>query len=186
MPDSLPFAKRWQRTSWNSFPDWAWQLAAEPSLPGDDRSHSVLAAALSHGTGEFRIYRIADPDDDGDVLDPGEVSLVFDRPSGVPGEYPLDRAGYKPQIAPLVVTEDGVAHREIAVAGLTSPDRVSLVSDSGAVSNIEHAFPNSTDWPANGLGVVAGPLGELYSVRAGYTESGLVWTVYRLEPDGAR
>jgi hypothetical protein len=182
LPESLPFAKRWQRTSWNSFPDWSWQLAAEPWLPGDDRSHSVLAAALNHQTGEFRIYRIGDLNEDGDALDPGEVSLLFDRPQGVPGQYPLDRNGVPPQIAPLVLSEGGTAHREIAVAGLTSPDRVALIADTGAASQVGPAFPNSTDWPANGLSIVAGAHGQLYSIVATRSQRGLTWTIYRLEP----
>jgi hypothetical protein len=169
LPDSLPLAKPWQRTSWNSFPDWSWQLAAEPPVPGDDRSHSVLAAVSNRRTGEFRIYRIADTNDDGDALDAGEVSLVLDRPHG---------GG---QIAPLVVREDGVAHREIAVAGLTDPERVSLISESGAVSAIGPAFPSSTDWPANGLSVVGDGQGDLYAIAATRSSNGLAWRVYSLK-----
>jgi hypothetical protein len=183
LPPSLPFAKRWQRTSWNSFPDWRWQLAAEPSLTDDDRSHSVLAAALSRETGELRVYRIGDLNDDRDALDPGEAKLVFDRHNGVPGQYPLDRASVPPQIASLVVREGGIARREIAVAGLTSPNRVSLISNSGAVSEVGPAFMNSTDWPANGLSVAANAQGDLYAIVATRSSRGLVWTIYELDPN---
>jgi hypothetical protein len=183
LPDALPFAKGLTRTSWNAFPNWRWQLAAERSLPGDDRSHSVLAAALSHDTGELRIYRIGDRNDDGDALDAAEVSLVFDRPHGIPGGYPLDLSGVPPLIAPLVVREDGIARREIAVAGLTSRDRVSLISDSGSNREIGPALPSSTEWPANGLSVVAGAEGDVYAIVATRTQDGLGWTVYRLDSD---
>lgn len=187
LPDALPFAKQWQRTSWNAFPDWHWQLAAEQSLPGDNRSRSFLAAALSRKTGEFRIYRIADLNDDGDALDPGEATLVFDRPDGVAGEYPLNKAGAKPQIAPLIVTtRDGAQRRQIAVAGLTSPDRVSLISESGPIVEIGPAFPISSDWPANGLAVAAGAHGELYAITPRSTSSGLAWNVYLLRAEEAR
>jgi hypothetical protein len=183
LPDSLPFAKGLQRTSWNAFPNWRWQLTAEQSLPGDDRSHSVLAAALSHDTGEFRIYRISDRNDDGDALDAGEARLIFDRPHGVPGGYPLDLSGVPPMIAPLIVRSQGMAHREIAVAGLASRDRVSLISDSGAVREIGPAFPNSIEWPANGLSVVAGAHGDIYAIVATQTQDGLGWTVFRLDSE---
>jgi len=188
LPDSLPFAKRSRQTprlskDWRWFPSWRWQLVAERSLPGDDRSHSVLAAALSHDTGEFRIYRIGDLNDDGDARDAGEVSLVFDRPHGVPGGYPLDLSGVQPMIAPLLVRKEGVAHREIAVAGLTGPDNVSLISDSGAVREIGPALPNSTEWPANGLSVVADTEGHVYAIAATRSKSGLGWVVYRLNPE---
>lgn len=167
----------------NSFPDWQWQLVGEPSVPGDDRSRSVLAAALSHESGELRIYRIGDLNDDGDALDAGESRLLFDRPHGVRGQYPLDPSGVPPQIASLITSNAGAVRREIAVAGLTSTERIGLISDSGALREIGTSFPSSSDWPANGLSIVTDSSGRLlYSIVATRSDRGLTWTVYRLDP----
>jgi hypothetical protein len=182
-PDSLPFAKQWLRTSWNSLPEWRWQLVAEPSSPYRDRSRSVLAAALSHDSGELRIYRIGDFNNDGDTLDPGETRLLFDRPHGLAGQYPVDPSGVPPQIVPLLTNNTAGARTEIAVAGLTSSQRVALISDSGTVKEIGTDFPNNTDWPANGLSLATDPSGRvLYAIVANRSESGLTWTVYRVDP----
>ena len=154
LPASL--ASAW---SWRS-----WQLAGEPSLPGDDRSRSVLAAA--GGNGDFRIYRIADKNDDGDALDPGETRLLLERRH-------VDSA----EIAPRVVVKDGVMHRELVVSGLSRSDRVSLVSTSGAVRDVARAFRGLST-------VLAGPKGELYAItgRWDISQAANSLVVHRLAP----
>jgi hypothetical protein len=168
LPASLPFAKRSTGT-FDSFSEGRWQLAAEPSLQGDDRSRSVLAAVSNFRTGDFRVYRLADPNDDGDALDRGEARLLFER-----------RNAAGAQIAPRAVVRDGVVHRDLVVAGLTRPDRVSLISESGAVVDVARAFRALST-------VLAGPNGELYAVTGnwdlGRANNALV--VYRLQPVAA-
>src|SRR5262249_22249692 len=51
------------------------QLLAEPSLAGEDRSRSILVTASNALA--FRVFRIADLNDDSDALDEGEVRLLF-------------------------------------------------------------------------------------------------------------
>ena len=109
LPAPLPFAKR-RTGTFDSVSEGRWQLAAEPSLQGDDRSRSVLAAVSNFRTGDFHVYRLADRNDDGDALDPGEVRLLFER-----------RNAAGAQIAPRLVVRDGVAHRELVVSGLSRP-----------------------------------------------------------------
>lgn len=180
VPAALPLERRWRRSSWNSFPGWRWQLAPEPLLSRRAASGAVLAATVSRRTGDFRIYRIVDINGDADVVDPGEATLVSDRPEGVAGEYPLKRSGVPPQISPLVVAKHGRRQVAIAVAGLTDPGRISLVSESGTVTELPYRFPSNSDWPATGLAVASDPEGELYAVVASRRPA-LVWRVYRVD-----
>jgi hypothetical protein len=181
LPAFLPFA-RGASLLWGYFPDWSWQIVAEPSVPGLNRSRPLLAGVLSRRTGEFRIYRIADLNNDGNALDRGEVVLVYDRHYAVPGEYPLDGAGGWPKIAPLLVAKHGLPHEVIAVAGLASPNRISLIGASGVVE-IPHAFATTNEWPGNGLSVVAGGNGNVYAVSAALSRDGLLWTIHRIQDD---
>ena len=168
LPASLPFAERPTKPfTW--FPEWRWQLAAEQSLPGDDRSRSVLAGAVGRG-GEFRIYRIADRNEDGDALDPGEVRLLFARRD----------VGGSPRLAPRVITGERVTRREIAVAGLTGEDRISLVAAPGAVRDVARSFRSDGLAP---LTVLAGPKGTLFPVASvARRDQRAAWVVYRLKP----
>lgn len=165
LPASLPFAKSATGT-FDAFSEGSWQLAAEPSLQGDDRSRSVLAAVSNSRTGDFRVYRLADRNDDGDVLDPGDVRLLLERPNAA-----------RAQIAPRIVVRDGVAHRQLVVAGLSRPDRVSLVSESGAATDIARAFRGLST-------VLAGPSGQLYPITGNWDFSlpNNALVVYRLTP----
>ena len=167
LPASLPFAKR--RTGRSDYPPrWSWQLVAEPSLPGDDRSRSILVGVSNPRSGEFRVYRLNDRNDDGDLLDPGEAQLLLERHSAPAA-----------QIAERVVTKDGATVRELVMAGLTRPDRVSLVSGSGAVTDIARAFGGLST-------VLAGVNGELYPITGSSGNGANVHTVvYRLEPTAA-
>jgi hypothetical protein len=135
-----------------------WQLAAEPPLPGDDRSRSVLAAVRTTGW-RFRIYRIADRNDDGDAFDPGEVHLLFAPKSP------------SSQFAPLLGDRDGRAQRrEIVVA---RADRISVFDDSEGLKDVGRAFSGIRT-------VLGGSRGRIYVVAGS--------AVYRLEPGavGAR
>ena len=167
LPASLPFAK--QRTGRSDyFPVWSWQLVAEPSLPGDDRSRSILVGVSNPWSEEFRVYRLSNRNDDGDLLDGGEVQLRLER-----------HRAPAAQIAERVVIKNGVAVRELVIAGLTRPDRVSLVSRSGVVTDIARAFGGLST-------VLAGPSGELYPITGSSGNGANVHTVvYRLEPTAA-
>jgi hypothetical protein len=151
------------RRSWQSV-----QLAAEPSLPKEGSSRSVLAAAADGRS--FRVYRIADWNDDGDALDPGEVSVLFERRG----------AGGGAQIAARVVVRGGVARRELVVAGLSRPDRVSLVSRFGGVRDVARAFRGLST-------VLAGSTGELYPITGSwdFNQATNSLVVYRLAPTPA-
>ncbi len=159
LPRSLPFARRPTKPFY-WYPQWRWQLAAEPPLRGDDRSRSVLASTISRG-GTFRIYRIADSNRDGDALDSGEVRLLLERRD----------IGGSARIAAHVVMRSGVAEREIVVDGLDRPDRISLVTASGRVRSIARSFGQAHQ-------MLAGPNGTIYVVERKAT----LLTLYRLEP----
>jgi hypothetical protein len=169
LPSTMPFARRATKPfTWT--PDWSWQLAAEPPLPHDARSHSVLAAVRSR-FGEFRVYRISDRNDDGDALDPGEVRLLFKRD---------DTAG-SPSISPRIVLRKGIARRELVVAGLSQADRVSIVSASGEVHDVARAFAGGNAWPQP-LAALAGRSGAIYAATDVFRPAGIAWVVYRLTP----
>ena len=155
IPESTP------RRNWE-FP----QLAVEPSRPGDDRSHSVLALAWSD---EFRIYRIADRNGDGDALDPGEVRLVLDG-VGAPKGWPT--------IAPRLVPVSGHVRRELIAVGLERWGRVSVISSPTRVTDIVRSLPLGV---GGGWTPLAGPGRDIYLVRS--RDNRLA--AYRLIPTGA-
>ncbi len=166
LPASVPFARASRRLFWSHWtPVWRWQLAADPSLSGNRAARSVLAAATSKG-GIFRVYRISDLDDDGDALDGGELQLLFERHG----------SAWQPQLAAGTVGRRGKERLQFAVAGLTRPDRLSLIfSGTRVVKDIGRAFPGFS-------GVLAGSEGRVYpiSLRAG--KDGTRSIIYRLEP----
>jgi hypothetical protein len=119
----------------SSFPGaWPWrypQLLAEPSVEGEDRSRSILATASSFPA--FRVYRIADLDDDGDALDKGELQLLFK------GRQPAFED--PPAIAPRTVVRDGrVIVRELVAGSFTRATRISRISQSGKVIDFGRSF----------------------------------------------
>jgi hypothetical protein len=142
-----------------SLPNGFWQLAAEPPLPGDDRSQSVLAAVRTTGW-RFNIYRIADRNHDGDALDPGEVQQLF-----------ASRKSDTAQFTSLLADVNGTARREIAIE---RGDRISILDQSSKPREIARAF--------RGIGaVLGGTQGRIYVVAG--EASGQA--VYRLEPGEA-
>ncbi len=142
------------------------QLAAEPPRPGDDRSDSVLALAWSD---EFRIYRIADRNGDGDALDPSEVRLVLDG-VGAPKGWPA--------IAPRLVRVNGHVRRELIAVALERWGRVSLISSPTHVTDVVRSLPLGV---GGGWTPLAGPGRNIYLVRS----EGNRLAAYRLTPTGA-
>ncbi len=159
LPRSIPEST--QQRNWE-FP----QLAVEPSRPGDDRSHSVLALVWSD---EFRIYRIADRNGDGDALDPGEVTLVLEG-VGAPKGWPT--------IAPRLVPVKGHMRRELIAVALERRDRVSLISSPTRVTDVVRSLPLGR---GGGWTPLAGAGRNIYLVRS--RDNRLA--AYRLTPTGA-
>jgi hypothetical protein len=162
----------------SSFPR-AWsvpQLLSEPSVPGEDRSCSILAVAVNSLA--LRVYRIADLDAEGDALDKGELQLLFrgHRPS-------LEDFPEVPPIAPRTVVRDGeVVLRELVVAGFTRPTRISRLSQSGQVIDFGRSFYLL-------MTVLAGRDGSVYAVVSADgvgLKRGPRLTIYRLTPAGLK
>jgi len=138
----------------SSLPPGFWQLSPEPRLAGDGRARSVLAAVRTVGW-RFRIYRIADRNDDGDARDPGEVRLLVDR----------QRAGWL--VSPLVVDGVSGARRELAIA---RADRISVLDDFTVLRDVGRAFRGVR-------AILGGTRGQIYVVAG--------QVVYRLAPEEA-
>jgi hypothetical protein len=150
------------------------QLVAEPSVQGEDRSRSILATASNNLA--FRVYRVADLNDDGDASDKGELQLLFGghRPS-------LEDFPEVPAIAPRTVVRDGkVVLRELVAGSFTRPTRISRISQSGEVTDFGRSFEALET-------VLAGRDGSVYAVAQtpGFAwKQGPRWIIYRLTPAG--
>ena len=129
-----------------------WQIAAEQSATRPGASDLIAAGGL----GSTDIVRLGDTNGDNDLLDAGEVQplLHASQPTSL-------------RIAPVVVTRDGIARHEIVGAGLSTNDRVSVITDRGVVTDVARAFRRVQ-------AVLAGPAGQIYVVAQ--------HTVYRLDP----
>ena len=142
-------------------------LVAEPSLGGVDRLPSfLLLMSTPWPDVEYRIYRVADHNGDGDALDAGEFELLFagTSPSEDPGSI----------VAPRIVARDGkVVLRELVVGGLIRGTRVSRILETGEVIDIARAFNSISD-------VFADPEGNIY-VWAG-SPDGSGRSLYKLKP----
>ena len=135
-----------------------WQMIAEPSLGGEDRTRSFLLQ-MNSLAGEHRIYRVSDQNSDGDALDSGEFELLF---VGV-GEM---------IVAPRVVMMEGkVLVRELVI-GRT---RVSRITEAGEVVDIARAFRSITT-------VLADSEGNIY-VWAYPPDWSSGPTLYKLKPE---
>jgi hypothetical protein len=144
---------------------------AEISTAQTDRSRSVLLPMLA-STGEYRIYRISDPNQDGDAADEGEATLVFTAQPGF-GDAPM------PSVTSRVVVDGGrEVVRELLVSSLTRPTRISRVLEDGTVIDIARAIDFGP------LDVEAAPGGDVFAVvqEPGSGERGSTHVVYRLEP----
>jgi Tol biopolymer transport system component len=144
---------------------------AEISTAQTDRSRSVLLPMLA-STGEYRIYRISDPNRDGDAADEGEATLVFTAQPGF-GDAPM------PSVTSRVVVDGGrEVVRELLVSSLTRPTRISRVLEDGTVIDIARAIDFGP------LDVEAAPGGDVFAVvqEPGSGERGSTYVVYRLEP----
>ena len=151
------------RRSWGSV-----QLVAEPSLPEEDSSRTVLAAAAEGRS--FRVYRIADRNDDGDALDPGEFRVLLERRG----------AGGGAQIAARVVVETASPTGNSS-SPASHTQTASLVSRFGGVRDVARAFRGLST-------VLAGPNGELYPITGSwdFNQPTNSLVVYRLAPTPAR
>jgi hypothetical protein len=153
LPRSVPAFQGRSRGDWM----YASRLVPEPSRPGDDRSRSVLLQAgglVGYGSTnprqEYRVYRIADLDDDGDALDPGEATLL----------YKSMHVSWSSALAERVDVSDGGRRRELVLAGVTRPDRLTLVPEHGAPVDVARSFPAFGPLTS----VFAGPKGDLYAI----------------------
>lgn len=144
---------------------------AEISTAQTDRSRSVLLPMLA-STGEYRIYRISDPNQDGDAADEGEATLVFTAQPGF-GDAQM------PSVTSRVVVGGGrEVVRELLVSALTRPTRISRVGEDGTIIDIARAIDFGP------LDVEAAPDGAVFAVvqESGNGERGSTYVVYRLEP----
>jgi hypothetical protein len=152
-------------------------FVAEPSLDGKDRSRSILLPILER-TGEVAIYRISDPDGDGDATDPGEADLLFSgtRPTG--RLFPVAMA-----MTPRVVLDGStVVLDEILVAGLSGETRISRITPAGVVDIMRGlgGAPDSIVAPRDGAIYV--PLREPGAVDPATKNDAGVFVVGRLTP----
>jgi hypothetical protein len=109
---------------------WEWVhggFVAEPSIPGRDRSASALLAVHS-AKDEYRIYRLHDPDADGNVAGSGDTELVFTGQLTDP-DYVVEF----PALAPRVVGQGQPGVDELLAAGLTRNTRISRITPTGVV-----------------------------------------------------
>ncbi len=146
------------------------QPTAEISTAQVNRSRSVLLP-MRASTGEYRIYRISDPNADGDAADDGETTLVFTAQPGFDGSMP--------SVTSRVVVDGGrEVVRELLVSSLTRPTRISRVLDAGTVIDIARAIRFGP------LDVEAAPDGDVFAVvhEPGTGDTGPSFVIYRLEP----
>jgi hypothetical protein len=162
LPASFP--KNW------SFPE----LLTEPSVPGEDRSRSILATASNNLA--FRVYRVADLNDDGDASDKDELQLLFGGHRASLEDFPE-----VPAIAPRTIVRDGkVVLRELVAGSFSRPTRISRISESGKVTDFGRSFEALET-------VLAGRDGSVYAVvqTPGFAlKQGPRWIIYRLTPAG--
>jgi hypothetical protein len=144
LPASVPFARQATRP-FTFDPEWPWRLVTEPG-----RTRSVLAIAVDSKTDEFRAYRITD-------RSPATAQLLLRR-NLVAGDAPW-----------VALTTRG-----LAIGGLTRGDRISLVSRSGAVTDIGRSFPLTS--------LLAGPDGVLYPITRTISGDRSRFVIYRLQP----
>ncbi len=147
------------------------QPTAEISTAQVNRSRSVLLPMLA-STGEYRIYRISDPNGDGDAADEGETTLVFTAQPGF-GDAPM------PSVTSRVVVDGGgEVVRELLVSSLTRPTRISRVLDDGSVIDIARAIDFGP------LDVEAAPDGDVFAIvqEPGTGDTAPSFVIYRLEP----
>lgn len=142
-------------------------FVAEPTVAGADRSRSVLLP-VHEQTGEYRVFRISDLDDDGDASGPGEAELVF--------EGLASRGLDQPILAPrLVLDGDSVALDELVAARFAVVTRISRLTSSGVV-DIARGFESPV------AGVVATADGAVYAATQKGSPPSSVFLVYRLTP----
>jgi hypothetical protein len=147
---------------------WVGDPVVEPSLPGDDRSRSLVlpttwdgATAPGSDPSTYRLYRVDDANDDGDVLDPGEVTRLRVH---APGSW----------LAARVERSSGRPRRELVMTAAGRSDRISIMADDGRFVDIGRSFPGSFDDVHTALN------GDIYAVVEGAGQYGNRTRVYRL------
>ncbi len=154
VPRSLPLADRAPRGYQRTFVP---QFVAEPGS-------SLLVTTLNR-EGEFTVYRLVDRNEDGDVLDRGEVTRVFHR-----------QASYTDVGPPLLAAR--AIGRGFVLARLTRTTRISVVSGSGRVTDIGRSFDVLEEVLADGDGRIY----ALNQVGSSGNRPCCTWRIYRLEP----
>ena len=169
LPGSVPGFHGRSRSAW-----WYGALVAEPSLTGDGRSTSVLlqATGLVGKAGSRRsvlsVVRVNDRNWDGDATDPGEVVPVFRAPVPTPV-----------QLTSRVNISGGRARRELVIAGLTRPDRVTVVTSSGHASDIGRSFSGWGSFDA----LLADAQGDIFPVvGVDGAADGMQRRIFELQP----
>ena len=154
LPRSLPLADRARQGYQRTFLP---QLIAQPNS-------SLLFTTLDR-QGKFAVYRLADRDGDGDALDRGEAARIFRWQSS-----------YNDVGAPLLAARQ--PGQGFAVARLTRPTRISVISAQGRVTDIGRSFDVLED-------VLADANGRVYVLDQVPTVGKhpcCAWRVYRLDP----
>jgi hypothetical protein len=172
LPDEMPSLAGLPRPGDEGRELWLAQgLAGEVSGGQVDRSRSILLPMLGT-TGEYRIYRLTDAGDDGDLRGGDQVELVFSSQPGF-GDMP------GPHLASRVVVDGGEeVLRELLVSGITGPSRIARVSADGSVTDIARALPFGPQ------DIEAAPNGDILVVvqESGMGDRGPSYVVYRLAP----
>lgn len=162
LPPSVPNAGMSRGRHWSFH-----QLLSESSVPGEDRSRSILVTASNSLA--FRVYRIADFDGDGDALDKGEAQVLFRAHRFLFGPTEVT-------VAPRTILGDGkVVLHELVASGFSRPTRISRISRSGKVTDIGRSFLQLEK-------VLAGRDGSIYAVVQSPGSRGPGWIIYRLTP----
>ena len=145
-------------------------LLGMSSFVGDPADGGSVLDVVTGPRSRVRVFRLADRNRDGDVADPGEATVVLDRQSALAGEM---------RMAVRAVEVGGRIDRQIVFAGLTRPDRVSVLSPSGDLADVGRAFPGLV------RGLAAGNDGSIYVATFNEQDAPRsVTRVYRLAPAG--
>jgi hypothetical protein len=102
----------------------------------------------------FRVYRVADLNDDGDMLDRGETTVAYQNEPH--GAAPLP--GWGGSVASRIDRSRGRPQRQLVITSIGRTDRISLVDEDGTVTDIGRSFPGGFN------DVYTSPNGDIYPV----------------------
>jgi len=155
LPASVPGFDGRRASQW-------WYSPTSETAGGDAGSVLLSAARITDSPGgrrlaTFRVYRIADRNGDGDLLDHREATKIYEGGEGA-----------------AVASRPDASAPEKRVLVLSRLDRISLVSADGRTKDIGRSFPAT-------LQLLTGPGGDIYAVeQVGGTEA----QVFRVAPGG--